>query len=234
MKLNLDEFLIVSLTRACRLKNDRVSTRLPIQKGLLSMILKQVKSDFHKAGQVYLATLYQALFSTAYFGLFRVGELTTGTHPVLARSVHIGSNKRKMLLLLQTSKTHGKGNKPQLIKILSKKAKSPASTKCKDISNARELPCPFMLLQQYVSQRIPRTTVNEPFFIFHDGSPVTPRHFNMCLKNTIKKLGFDETLYSGHSLRAGRTSDLLKLGLSVETIKKLGRWRSNTVYCYML
>ena len=112
VKLNLDEFLIVSLTQACRLKNDRVSTRLPIQKGLLSIILKQVKSDFHEVGQVYLATLYQALFSTAYFGLFRVGELTTGTHPVLARNMHIGSNKRKMLLLLQTSKTHGKGNKP--------------------------------------------------------------------------------------------------------------------------
>ena len=86
------------------------------------MILKQVKSDFHEVGQVYLATLYQALFSTAYFGLFRVGELTTRTHPVLARNVHIGSNKRKMLLLLQTSKTHGKGNKPQLIKISSKKS----------------------------------------------------------------------------------------------------------------
>ena len=35
--INEDEFLIGSLTRACRLKNDRVIHRLPIQKGMLAI-----------------------------------------------------------------------------------------------------------------------------------------------------------------------------------------------------
>ena len=31
----------------------------------------------------------------------------------------------------------------------------------------------------------------------------------------------------------GWLSDLLKMGFTVETIKKLGRWRSNAVYAYL-
>ena len=44
--------------------------------------------------QSYLAHMYIALFSTAYFGLFRVGELISGTHPVMVSDVHIGRNKQ--------------------------------------------------------------------------------------------------------------------------------------------
>ena len=35
-----------------------------------------------------------------------------------------------------------------------------------------------------------------------------------------------------HGIRLGHVTDLLNLGVSVETIKKLGRWKSNAVYVY--
>ena len=54
-----------------------------------------------------------------------------------------------------------------------------------------------------------------------------------CFKTAIRAERFDKRLYSVHSLRAGRANDLLKLGLSVETIKKLGRWKSNAVFRYL-
>ena len=57
--------------------------------------------------------------------------------------------------------------------------------------------------------------------------------FNLNLKNFIKFAGFNEKLYSSHSLRFGRSCDLYKLGLSVETIKKIGSWRSDSVYRYL-
>ena len=44
--------------------------------------------------QPYLAHMHIALFSTAYFGLFRVGQLISGTHPVMVSDVHIGRNKQ--------------------------------------------------------------------------------------------------------------------------------------------
>ena len=40
-------------------------------------------------------------------------------------------------------------------------------------------------------------------------------------------------LYLFHGFQSGRASDLLKLGVSVETIKKLGRWHSNAVFRYL-
>ena len=100
IKLNTDQFLLDALTKACKLKNDVVRTRLPIQKGLLTILVKHVKQKYLDLGQHYLAALYPALLSTAYYGLLGVGEVTSGSHPVLARDMHIGNNKNKMLFIL--------------------------------------------------------------------------------------------------------------------------------------
>ena len=111
IKINQDQFLLSSLTRACKLKNDKIRQRLPIQKGLLILILRQI--DEHFTAQPFLATLYRALFSTAYFGLLRVSELTatSSQHVVLARDVHMASNKNKFMFVLRTSKMHHEGHK---------------------------------------------------------------------------------------------------------------------------
>ena len=77
------------------------------------------------------------------------------------------------------------------------------------------------------------TDVSENFFIFRGGIPVQPLNFRKTLKQMICLAGLDQSYYSTHSLRAGRSCDLLKLGFSVETIKKLGRWHSNSVYAYL-
>ena len=73
--------------------------------------------DVFPSPQPYLVKMYRALFVTAYFGLFRVGELTKSQHMVRACDVHIGTNKRKLMFILRSSKTHGEGDKPQVIKI---------------------------------------------------------------------------------------------------------------------
>ena len=96
VEINEDKYLLTSLTRACKLVNDRVRTQLPIQQGMLNILLDYVDNYYLRLNQPYLSTMYQALISTAYFCLFRVGELTTGKHPVLARDVHIGENKQKL------------------------------------------------------------------------------------------------------------------------------------------
>ena len=80
IKLNEDLFLLNSLTKACKLQNDTFRVRLPIQKPLLAEILKIVRGLFHD--QQYLSILFQTLFATSYFGLFRVSELTKGEHAV--------------------------------------------------------------------------------------------------------------------------------------------------------
>ena len=113
-----DKYLLCSLTRACHLQNDCIKTRLPIQRSMLGVLIRQI--DTHFGSQPFLCCLFKALYSTMYFGLLRVSEVASGVHSVLARDAHIGKNKRKFLFVLRTSKTHGKNSPPQMIKISSK------------------------------------------------------------------------------------------------------------------
>ena len=177
--------LITALTKACRLINDKVRARLLIQKELLQLILKQILRMFKETGQVYLMYLYATLIATAYYGLFRVGELTTSPHVVLAKNMHIGQNKHKLLLILETSKTHTVGDKPQMIKITSK-PDDRLKTKVKQNENHNI--CPYLLLKQYLALRRPATTDDEPFFIFNDGNGVSTSQFRTILKLALKGL----------------------------------------------
>ena len=69
--------------------------------------------------QPYLTLLYQCMFLLAYYGLLQIGEMATGDHPVRGKDVHCGTNKKKILLILFSSKTHGLNNRAQEIKIWS-------------------------------------------------------------------------------------------------------------------
>ena len=236
VKLSNDLSLINSLTKACRLVNDQICTRLPIQKVLLEVLIKQISVPYDT--QPYLKIIFKALLCTSYFGLLRVGELTAGEHPVLARDVHIATNKRKIMLILHTSKMHGKNMRPQTIKITStqtqKQSELPTQVKEDTKRQSKQTKtCPYELLRDYLRIRGSYRSDMEPFFVFSDGSPVTPVQLRNCLKKVLCAAGFQHDLYSIHSLRMGRAYNLLKLGVSVETIKKLGHWRSNAVFRYL-
>ena len=135
--------------------------------------------------------------------------------------------------MLHTSKTHGRNSAPQMIKISSSRMGSQCQKNRIRNTNHIEAPCPFELLQAYSKIRGGFIRPTEPFLVFSDRSPVTPRHLSSCLKYILHCAGFQENLYGSHSLRVGRTCNLFKLGLSVETIKKLGRWKSNAVFRYL-
>ena len=217
--LNEDRYLLNALTKACKMTNDRVRTRLPIQKGLLNMILRHTALIYDQ--QPYLKTLYMSLFATGYYGLFRVGELTTGTHPIKAVDVHVAMNKNKLMFVLRSSKTHDESMKPQTVKITAEGEST--NTAC----------CPFRLLQSYLRVRRSCRQKNEPFFIFRDRTPVTPVHARRVLKEALIRARIDSNFYDFHSFRAGRALDLRKMNFSVESIKFLGRWQSNAVFTYL-
>ena len=225
--ISQDNYLISSLTKACHLKNDVVVQRFPIHKGVLKLLLTELSNLYAGTGdqQPYLESLYKAIYSTAYYGLLRIGEIAKSQHVILARNTHIGENKDKILFILITSKTHGKGDRPQKIKI----ARTPIRKHL-----VQSEPCPFGLLHKYISIRPPAINDQEQFFVFADNSPVYPNHIYSNLQSLLKNAGLQQNAYRFHGLRAGRTQDLMKLGLSVETIKCIGRWRSNAVYSYLV
>ena len=203
MKVNLNEdrILLNSLTRACHLRHDKVRTRLPIKKHLLNRIIDATERYF--ALQPYLMKLYKAMFATAYYGLLRIGEITTSEHVVKAGDVQIGVNKNKLLFILRSSKTHSKGSKPQQIKI------SSTAVFDTDFNDERNTHCPFSIIRAYLEVRKDRIDDMEQFFVFSDRSPVKPHHMRSTLKNIIKTLGKDESLFETHSFRSGRSIDLM-------------------------
>ena len=159
VSINENRFLLSSLTKACKITNDRVKTILPIRKGLMQLLLDTVPQLYNNP-QLYLVTLYQTMICTAYFGLFRVGEIAWLDHTVKAADMHIGVNKDKVMFVLHTSKTHGRDRKPQIIKIDSEIIQSKST---KTVTSEREIG-PFALLRTYTKVRKKFITINEPFF----------------------------------------------------------------------
>ena len=223
--LNTNSYLLRSLTKACRLHNDQVQIHLPIRKGMLGVLLKNLHNVLPE--QPYLLLLYKALFSTAYFGLFRIGELTSGTHPVFGRDVKVSDNKNKMLFILCSSKTHGPESFPQSVEISTREFNTSMTRKKKSF-------CPFEILRDYMRVRKRGfRTYTEPFFIFKNRKPVKPHHARKVLKDVLEISGFDPSFYNFHCLRGGRVSNLLAMHISVESIKLIGQWKSNSVYVYL-
>ena len=220
--------LLTTLTRACRLENDRVRTRLPIQCGLFELLLFEIQREFH--AQPFLDMLYKAMFALGYYGLMRVSELclsTINNHAVKARDIHMATNKQKILIILHSSKTHGKESRPQKIKIIANKEEKAKGYRKRNF-------CPFSLVHNYIkTRRQCYGSIDEPFFVFQDGTPVRPEAARILLKNLLSSLGLDSSLYGMHSLRIGRSTDLVRYGYTINQVKFFGHWRSNTVYKYI-
>ena len=211
--------LLKTITRSCRMTNDRVCLRRPIKKPLMEMILFELGRILGE--QPYLLILYRAIFVLLYYGLFRIGELVKGDHPVKACDVQVARNKAKMLFLLRSSKTHGKESRPQKIKI-------------EKISTAKTGHfCPFELTSDYLAVRGDYHSLDEQFFVFRGNVPVTATAVRKVLKKALENLNLINVAFDTHSFRAGRAVDLLKAGYTVEQIKIMGRWKSNAVYRYL-
>ena len=160
------------------------------------IILTKTNDYYLSKGQPYLALLYQAIFIAMYFGLFRISEVTTGAHPVLAKDVHLGKNKRKILFVLRSSKTHCKSMHPQLVKISATAIKDHSSVKTQSnkIVEELKLPCPFQLLRKFAMVRGGYISDEEPFFTFRDRTLVTTNNVRHCLKKVIKLVGFKHAM----------------------------------------
>ena len=218
--------LLGSLTKACKLINDKVHTRLPIQCGLLELILFEIQRVYGSAGQHYLQIMYTALFALSYYGMMRVGEVTKSDHVVKAKDIQSAVNKDKLRVILYSSKTHKTGMRPQKITITSNQEE-------KSGFYAKRYFCPFKLMNTYISCRGDFDEADDQFFVFSDGSPVAANHARQVLKTCLTNLGLSSEFYGMHSFRVGRTTDLIKYNYSIEEVKRMGRWCSNTVYRYI-
>ena len=186
------------------------------------MLLYRVDRKFlQEQMQPYLNKLYKCLLSFGYYGMMRISELT-GIHAIKAKDIHISEEKEKILIILYTSKTHGKNKKPQEIKI------ERGGKTCRKTNFS-----PFEIAQDFAKSRGGYFNDDDHFFIFRYGTPVSSWNVRKLIRSCLKDLGLDPTLYNTHSLRSGRATDLSKYNVPIHKIKQWGRWRSNAVYNYL-
>ena len=228
---NLNKALFTTLTRACRLENDHVKIRLPIQKSLLEIVLFETERYFKHRNQAYLELVYKTAFILGYYGMLRIGEIASGTHAVKAKDIHVNHDKTNLIIFLYSSKTHGRESRPQKIKI------TKLNTYERDLKfkseKGKKFFCPCETIQDYLRLRGDYHTINEPLLIFRDHVPVKPSNIRSVLRKMLRNLNLNDKCYNTHSLRIGRATDLMKQGYTVEQIKQKGRWKSNAVYKYL-
>ena len=202
VNLNENQILLGTITRACKLSNDVITARFPIQIQLLEIILFEIGRQFDQ--QQYLKITYQALFALAYYGLFRIGKLTQSSHAVKAKDIHMAINKHKLLILLYTSKTHDEASLPQKVKISGLESDI-AKYKSKHF-------CPFELVAEYIRIRGDYKSPDEQFFVFKGNIAIRAQTVRAVLARMLQSIGLNTKGYSFQSLRAGRASDLAKWG----------------------
>lgn len=215
--INEHSLEIAAIVRTCKKLNDKVILREPIHKHMLRKLLDSVEQHYGNNGQIYLLKLYKAMMSSAYYGFLRIGEITKSKHVINFKDVKLAKNKKSALLILRSSKTHGKGDCPKDIKI----------PQIVDLQEQNPKHDPFEILEQYKQVR-PQGFEQQQFFVFQDGSEVKDFHFRKMFKHMLHITGFDKEVYDCHSLRIGRCHDLLNSGVPLEIVKKWGRWKNES------
>ncbi len=162
------------------------------------------------------AALFSVLFSIAYFGFFRVGELVVNkswshSHTILLSDIRI--EKDSLSINLRFSKTDQLGKGSTIF-----------------LSAVDSFLCPVKFLKVYLDIR---PCDIGPAFIHFGGSPVTRYQFNMVLKRALVAAKIPANNYRSHSFRVGAASQSSKLGFSDDEIQKFGRWESNAYKTYI-
>lgn len=214
---NTKHFLVNKLLEGFRRQCKSKRVRLPITIDLLRCILTKLSAV---CTNNYESLLFKAAYVTAFFGFFRVGEITipskvsTDTSKVLNRQdISFVDNESSMLVTLRYSKTDQLG-KGMVMKI----------------NQTGSSVCPVLVVQHYLKQR---PKVNGPLFCHFDGSPLTRYQFCFILRKVIKLVDPKLEGYKSHSFRIGAATRAAQLGWPVEKIKEAGRWASDAYKSYL-
>ena len=74
---------------------------------------------------------------------------------------------------------------------------------------------------------------SDPLFAFSSGQHLTYEVYNSWIKYLVRGVGLDPSNYSSHSVRAGAATQAAQAGLGSDSIKRLGRWRSQAYAVYL-
>lgn len=154
-------------------------------------------------------------------GLLRAAELHSG---LKVRDLRWDWRRREVSFPLHRTKTHRRG--------------PPVEVTLREYNG----PCAFVLLQNWFDRHslwhqpnahvLPEIRQSRGVTLLNFERALSRRQWALALKAHFRRAGYDDTRYSGHSLRAGGATDLFTLGTPYPIIKKAGRWASDAALQY--
>ena len=181
------------------------ASRLPITVDVLRLLVSSLPQTCESR---FECLLFQAMFCTAFFGFFRIGEITSASEePVTLGDVRMEGDQ--LVLRLCCSKT------------------DPYHRGCDVVigSSGTSL-CAVSAVQKYLAYRgkklgTPQATA--PLFAGPSGEPVSWEQLAKVLKASVKAAGIaDAEQYSGHSFRIGAATTAGQQG--VPGVVNSGGW----------
>ena len=179
----------------------------------------------------YVAALKRALFTVAFHGCLRSSEYLADpddglkqlrVEDIVLGGAHSASSWPTVTLLIKQSKANQTGP-PERVTLQPLAASSPS--------------CPVRALGSYLRLRqVDGATGGEPLFVLQSGEPVSPRWFNSNLRAALAATGMppaEAQSYSAHCFRIGAATTAASRGASIEEIKALGRWKSDSYVKYI-
>ena len=211
-------FLIQKLLTALS-RQRHADIRLPITRLVLHELVRSLEYTNSSAFQ---RTLFSAMFLTAFYGLFRIGELSTKSTRLACSVVQY----RDLQIL-------SREGDPCTAKITITDYKHNSDHRPFDILITRDDSvtfCPVKILLKYCKIRGNRPG---PLFCNSDQTPITTSQFNTELQRCLQYCGLDISRYKNHSFRIGGACHAADKGFSDAQIRALGRWKSDAFKVYL-
>lgn len=214
------DFLVTKLIAGCRRDNSTNDNRWPITLPVLTRMLQALP---HACNGQYEVVLFRAVMLCAFFGFMRIGEFAAISKYHIQNTLlltsdvefqDLGNANASVLVSFRHTKTNQTGP-PQVIRL---------------VCSANASICPVRALSAFVQVR---PTCSGSFFCHFGGQALTQYQFNATLKRVLSFLGLAACPIRAHSFRIGAATTASILGIPLEQIKAMGRWRSEAVQLYI-
>ena len=217
---NTKSFLVTKILEGSKRKNSpKADLRLPVSMNLLKRLIQSLP---FVCTSVYESTMFASAFSLCFFGLLRVGEITSqskgraGKHVIHISDIKLVHKQDSvdLHLMIRSSKTDQHSHSTTLII-------------CSQTDNSI---CPVHLLKGYLEVR--QHALDSNLYLHFDGSDLTRYQFSIVLQ---RALSFCEVKghFRPHSFRIGAATEDKRFGIHDDVIKKWGRWTSDAYTKYI-
>ena len=202
-----EAFVVTSLLRSMR-RRTVPDSRAPVSVELLRDMVKRL---YLQEGMSYDFVLYRAVFTVAFYGFCRIGELAvSGSADHRLRMEDLTVRENEIEVTFHTFK-HSAG----MARVV--------------LQASAEVCCPVRAVKEYLMLR---PAGLGPLFIAACGASIKREQVVAVLKRLALACG-SSGRYDGHSFRIGATTHAAQQGRSASDIKRLGRWSSDAYLRYV-